>query len=199
MELIIFLILLMLFVNWSLNKIDKQIFKQKISDKSKKKEKMKTPNFIAPQNLISLISGYFNKNNIRYWLSEDHKTIRVGFDLEKEGTFDIYIKINDNYINFNCAVLEDIKDEAVANTLDILARINQFYNLGFLNFYFENRLVAFKISYLLFENELTENKFKLYFDSTIDGARSCRPLISRVAIDGEEPIIAMMSIGNNNQ
>ena len=66
MELFIFLILLMLVVNWSMNSIDKQVVKQKITDKIKEKKKMNTPNFIAPQNLITLISEYFNKNNIRY-------------------------------------------------------------------------------------------------------------------------------------
>ena len=197
MELFIFLILLMLVVNWSMNKIEKQVVKQKNSDKEKEKKKMNTPNFIAPQNLITLISEYFNKNNIRYWLSEDHKTFRVGYDLTGEGKFEIFINVEEHYLLFNCAVLEDVKDEAVANTLDIIARINQFYNLGFLNFYFESRVVGFKISYLLFENELTENKFKTYFECTIDGARSCRPLITKVAVEGEEPIIAMMSMINN--
>jgi hypothetical protein len=180
-----------------MNKIDKQVVKQKILDKVKEKKKMNTPNFIAPQNLITLISEYFNKNNIRYWLSEDHKNFRVGYDFTGEGKFEIFINVEEHYLLFNCAVLEDVKDEAVANTLDIIARINQFYNLGFLNFYFESRVVGFKISYLLFENELTENKFKTYFECTIDGARSCRPLITKVAVEGEEPIIAMMSMINN--
>ena len=197
MELFIFLILLMLVVNWSMNSIDKQVVKQKITDKKMENKKMNTPNFIAPQNLITLISEYFNKNNIRYWLSEDHKTFRVGYDLADEGKFEIFINVEEHYLLFNCAVLEDVKDEAVANTLDIIARVNQFYNLGFLNFYFESRVVGFKISYLLFENELTENKFKTYFECTIDGARSCRPLITKVAVEGEEPIIAMMSMINN--
>ncbi len=197
MELFIFLILLMLVVNWSMNKIDKQVVKQKIIDKVKEKKKMNTHNFIAPTNIVALISAYFNKNNIRFWLSEDQKTFRVGYDLTYEGKFEIFINVEDHYLLFNCAVLEDIKDEAVANTLDIIARINQFYNLGFLNFYFESRVVGFKISYLLFENELTENKFKTYFECTIDGARSCRPLITKVAVEGEEPIIAMMSMINN--
>jgi len=198
MELFIFLILLMLVVNWSMNSIDKQVVKQKITDKKMENKKMNTPNFIAPQNLITLISEYFNKNNIRYWLSEDHKTFRVGYDLTGEGKFEIFINVEEHYLLFNCAVLEDVKDEAVANTLDIIARVNQFYNLGFLNFYFESRVVGFKISYLLFENELTENKFKTYFECTIDGARSCRPLITKVAVEGEEPIIAMMSMINNS-
>ncbi len=197
MELFIFLVLLMLIVNWSMNKIDKQVVKQKILDKEKEKKKMNTHNFIAPTNIVALISAYFNKNNIRFWLSEDQKTFRVGYDLTDEGKFEIFINVEDHYLLFNCAVLEDIKDEAVANTLDIIARINQFYNLGFLNFYFESRVVGFKISYLLFENELTENKFKTYFECTIDGARSCRPLITKVAVEGEEPIIAMMSMINN--
>lgn len=197
MELFIFLVLLMLVVNWSMNKIDKQVVKQKILDKVKEKKKMNTHNFIAPTNIVALISAYFNKNNIRFWLSEDQKTFRVGYDLTGEGKFEIFINVEDHYLLFNCAVLEDIKDEAVANTLDIIARINQFYNLGFLNFYFESRVVGFKISYLLFENELTENKFKTYFECTIDGARSCRPLITKVAVEGEEPIIAMMSMINN--
>ena len=197
MELFIFLVLLMLVVNWSMNKIDKQVVKQKIIDKVKEKKKMNTHNFIAPTNIVALISAYFNKNNIRFWLSEDQKTFRVGYDLTYEGKFEIFINVEDHYLLFNCAVLEDIKDEAVANTLDIIARINQFYNLGFLNFYFESRVVGFKISYLLFENELTENKFKTYFECTIDGARSCRPLITKVAVEGEEPIIAMMSMINN--
>ena len=197
MELFIFLVLLMLVVNWSMNRIDKQVVKQKITDKIKEKKKMNSPNFVAPQNVITLITEYFNKNNIRYWLSEDHKTFRVGYDLTGEGKFEIFINVEEHYLLFNCAVLEDIKDEAVANTLDIIARINQFYNLGFLNFYFESRVVSFKISYLLFENGLTENKFKTYFECTIDGARSCRPLITKVSVEGEEPIIAMMSMINN--
>ena len=199
MEIVFLMILLMLLVIWCLKKINKKVADQKNTDKLNTASDMNVSSINSPQNVVSLISEYFNKNNIRYWLSEDRKSFRVGFELESEGKFDVYINVDSNYILFNCAILEDIKDEAVANTLDIVARINQFYNLGCINFYFESRVVSFKNVYLLFENELTENKFKLYFDTTIDGARSCRPLISRVAIDGEEPIIAMMSIGNNNQ
>lgn len=190
------LIVAMLFINFAMNSVDKKVDMQKKTDKLNEKHKKMKSDLIEKQTPVSIISNFFHNNNIRYWLSEDNKTFRVGFEMENEGVFDIYINIDNHYIIFNCAVLEDIKDEAVANTLDIVARINQFYNLGLLNFYFENRFIAFKNVLLLFENELTENKFKLYFDSTIDGARSCRPVVSKVVLDGEEPVIAMMSIGN---
>jgi hypothetical protein len=178
--------------------VDKQVAKQKDADKLKLVANMNAAKIKTPQNMINLIADYFKKNNIKYWLSEDQKTFRVGFDLENEGKYEVFINIHENYLIFNCEVLDEITDDAVTNTIDIITRINQFYNLGFLNFYFESRIVAFKNVYVLFENELTENKFQLYFDSTIDGARSCRPLVTKVAIDGEEPIIAMMNIGNNN-
>ena len=198
MELFLFLVLLIIVVTWIMRSVDKQVAKQKDADKLKIVANMNAPKIKTPQNMINLIADYFKKNNIKYWLSEDQKTFRVGFDLDNEGKYEVFINVNENYLIFNCGVLDEITDEAVINTIDIITRINQFYNLGFLNFYFESRVVAFKNVYVLFENELTENKFQLYFDSTIDGARSCRPLVTKVAIDGEEPIIAMMNIGNNN-
>lgn len=198
MELFLFLVLLIIVVTWIMRSVDKQVAKQKDADKLKIVANMNAAKIKTPQNMINLIADYFKKNNIKYWLSEDQKTFRVGFDLDNEGKYEVFINVNENYLIFNCGVLDEITDEAVINTIDIITRINQFYNLGFLNFYFESRVVAFKNVYVLFENELTENKFQLYFDSTIDGARSCRPLVTKVAIDGEEPIIAMMNIGNNN-
>jgi len=198
MELFLFLVLLIIVVAWSMRSVDKQVAKQKDADKLKLVANMNAAKIKTPQNMINLIADYFKKNNIKYWLSEDQKTFRVGFDLENEGKYEVFINIHEHYLIFNCEVLDEITDDAVTNTIDIITRINQFYNLGFLNFYFESRIVAFKNVYVLFENELTENKFQLYFDSTIDGARSCRPLVTKVAIDGEEPIIAMMNIGNNN-
>lgn len=198
MELFLILVLLIIVVTWSMRSVDKQVAKQKDADKLKLFANMNAAKIKTSQNLVNLIANYFKKNNIKYWLSEDQKTFRVGFDLENEGKYEVFIYVNEHYLIFNCGVLDEITDEAVINTIDIITRINQFYNLGYLNFYFENRVVSFKNVFVLFENELTENKFQLYFDSTIDGARSCRPLVTKVAIEGEEPIIAMMNIGNNN-
>ena len=199
MELIAFLILLVVVVIWSIKKIDSNTIRKNTIDQNNKtdKEKMSTPNFTTAKNVTSQISEYLKKNNIRFWLSEDSKTFRVGFDLEHDGKYEMFIYLSDGYITFTCGVIEDVNDEAVSKTAEIVTRINQFYNFGHLNFYYESRVVAFKNVYIFYENELTENKFRMYFDLTLDGAKDCRSLVSKVVNDGEEPVIAMMNLGNN--
>lgn len=199
MELIAFLILLVVVVIWSIKKIDSNTIRKNTIDQNNKtdKEKMSTPNFTTAKNVTSQISEYLKKNNIRFWLSEDSKTFRVGFDLEHHGKYEMFINLFNDYIAFTCGVIEDVSDEAVSKTAEIVTRINQFYNFGHLEFYYESRVVAFKNEYILFENELTENKFRMYFDLTLEGSKDCRSLVSKVVNDGEEPVIAMMNLGNN--
>jgi hypothetical protein len=193
MELIALLLFIGIF-NWSVNKMDKKPSNSKNIGESNESENPSLPLDIKDENLAVRIAGYFQKNNIRYWLSEDQKSFRIGFDLDNEGCFDMFINIHDYHLAFACEVMNEIEDEAVAKTLEITSRINQFYNFGQLNFFFESRLLFFKIVFPLYQNDLNESKFRMYFDAAMDGARNCRPVIKKVVIEGEEPAIAVMSI-----
>lgn len=85
MELFLFLVLLIIVVTWGMGSLDKQVAKQKDADKLKPVANMNAAKIKTLQNMINLIADYFKKNKIKYWLSEDQKTFRVGFDLENEG------------------------------------------------------------------------------------------------------------------
>ena len=193
MELIAFLLFIG-FVSWSIKKMSEN--KSNENHKEKSAEVVNSSLSIDTRsiNLIDNISGYFQKNNIRYWLSEDRKSFRTGFDLDSEGCYDMFINIYDNHLSFACEVMTHIEDDTVAKTLEITSRINQYYNFGQLNFFFESRVIAFKVVYPLYQNELNEDKFRMYFNGALDGARNCRPVIKKVLEEGEEPVIAVMNI-----
>jgi hypothetical protein len=193
MELIA-LLLFIAFIIWSINKMDN---KKSNEEKLEKNLVVAKPNLsviVDNSNLAEIISSYLQKINIRYWISEDQKSFRSGFDLGNEGRFDMFINIHDNHLSFVCEVMTHIGDEAVSKTTEITSRINQYYNFGQLNFFFESRVIAFKIVYPLYHNELDESKFRMYFDGALDGARNCRPVINKVLVEGEEPAIAVMNI-----
>ena len=193
MELIALLLFIGLVIS-SINKMNKKSSTIKKLPKTSEAEKQNLPTVIVDRSLAEIIAGYFQKNNIRYWLSEDQKSFRTGFDLNNEGCFDMFINIHDNHLSFECEVMTHIEDGAVARTLEITSRINQYYNFGQLNFFFESRVIVFKIVYPLYHNELDESKFRMYFDGALDGARNCRPVINKVLVEGEEPAIAVMNI-----
>jgi hypothetical protein len=191
------LIALLLFIAFIVCTINKMDAKKTSNEKLEKSPFIVTPNLSVitdNSNLVEKISGYFQKHNIRYWLSEDQKSFRTGFDLDSEGCFDMFVNIHDNHLSFACEVMTQIGDDDVAKTIEITSRINQYYNFGQLNFFFENRVIVFKIVYPLYHNELDESKFRMYFDGALDGARNCRPVINKVLVEGEEPAIAVTSI-----
>lgn len=187
------LILLIAFLGWVYGKINANKIDRKNIAEKKTNRNINYIEVVESSNLSERICGYLKKDNIRHWLSEDRKLIRIGFDVDKEGCFDIFINIHDNHLSFVCEVMADIQDEVVAKSIEISSRINQYYNFGQLNFFFESRVIAFKIVYPLFQNELNESKFEMYFSGALDGARVCRPIVKRVVEEGEEPIIAAMS------
>ena len=58
---------------------------------------------------------------------------------------------------------------------------------------YEERLVIFEANMILTDiNQLTEEFIDLYLKETIKAAYWCKPLINKVIIDNEEPIIALL-------
>ena len=193
MELLIFL-LFIAFVVWTINKMDKNKSTTKNNPETTNPKKLVLPIISESRNPDQIIKDYFNKNNIRYWLSEDKKSFRTGFDLDNEGSFEIFINIHNTHISFVCDIVNHIENYEIEKTLEIISRINQYYNFGQINFFFESRIVAFKLGYPFYENILNEDKFGMYFNGVLDGARNCRPIIKKVLVEGEEPAIAVMNI-----
>jgi hypothetical protein len=199
MELLAFLLPLIVFVNWSLNRIEKQTSRQKEIDNLNQQKKNKEMNNSSKKDLlIDKITAILKNRKLTYWVAQDEKSIKVSFSLNEGQVFDIFIYLSENFIEFSCPILLDVSDESVSSTAEIVTRLNQYYNFGNLRFYYESRAIVFQTIFILFENEITENKFMMYFDFTLEGARDCRPLVSKVVIDKEEPVIAMMGLGVNS-
>jgi hypothetical protein len=147
--------------------------------------------------LIEQISDYLKIDNLKHWVLEDDTVIRLGIELEDKECYELFIMVPEkqHYIEFKCVVQIDVPDESVLKTAEMIARINQFFSFGHLIFYFETREVVFENVMILYENELTANKFKLFFEHTFNGAKHCRPLIQKVVLEGEDPVLAMMNWG----
>lgn len=196
MELLVFLLSLILFVNWSLNRIEIQTTKQKEIDKLNQKNKNKTVGIAKQEEkMIEKITTILKSKRLNYWVAQDEKSIKVSFTLTEGQIFDMFIYLSDNFIEFNCPVLFDVSDDSVSSAAEIVTRLNQYYNFGNLKFFYESRTIVFRNNFILFENEITENKFMMYFDFSLEAAKDCRPLVSKVVIDKEEPVIAMMGLG----
>ena len=153
----------------------------------------------SAKTLIEQISDYLKNDNVKHWVLEDDTVIRLGIELEDKECYELFIKVPEkqHYIEFNCVVQIDVPDESVLATTEMIARINQYFSFGHLIFYFETREVVFENVMILYENELTANKFKLFFEHTFNGAKHCRPLIQKVVLEGEDPVLAMMNWGRD--
>lgn len=201
MVMLAFLLSLIVFVNWRLNRIEKQTTKQKEIDKLvlQNKNNDEKKNLLNKEiQMIDKITNILRNNGLKYWVSQDEKSIKVSFTLSEGQIFDMFIYLSDNFLEFNCPVLFDVSDYSVSSAAEIVTRLNQYYNFGNLKFYYESRTIVFQNIFVFYENEITENKFMMYFDFTLEGARDCRPLVSKVVIDKEEPVIAMMGLGANS-
>ena len=193
-----FLVAFYFLVNWSLNRTEKQTTKQKEIDKLIQKNNNKNIDVVKEEELmIDKITSILRSKGLNYWVAQDEKSVKVSFTLSEGQTFDMFIYFSDNFLEFNCPVLFDVSDDSVSSAAEIVTRLNQYYNFGNLKFYYESRTIVFQNNFILYENEITENKFMMYFDFTLEGARDCRPLVSKVVIDKEEPVIAMMGLGSN--
>lgn len=197
MELVFFLILIAIMIFLGLNNSRKKIQKQKEIDLflSQKKASIVSDNSEEKElRLIDQVTSFLTNNNLKYLLSDDEKSVKVGFTLDNEELLDVFVYVNHAYIEFNSPVLSDIPDESVVGASEITTRLNQFYKLGHFKFFYETRHLIFHNILVFYDNPLTEGDFMMYLNHTVDSCKDCRPIVSKVVMDKEEPVIAVMGM-----
>ena len=141
------------------------------------------------------ITDYLNKNKILYSTADAGCTYRIIYENGENDEHQILIEIPDqkSYIKFSCLIFRNIPDEALSRSTEIITRINNRYILGNLLLMYEERLVIFEANMILTDiNQLTEEFIDLHLKETIKAGYWCKPLIHKVIIDHEEPIIALL-------
>ena len=198
MGIVLIIMLFVVIVNWSIDKIDDST--EKINEEIFQKNILPETNEpLHPLTTLTLreqIAAHLKKGNVKFWFSDENPHFKIGYHFSPDDIYDLYFNVpkNEKYIEFVCEVWTDIPDDAIDKICEIIARINQCYKFGYVNFFFESRLVTFNTTMILYENELTENKLELYIHDTVQGAQNCRPIIKMVLYEGVEPVIAMMNI-----
>ena len=141
------------------------------------------------------ITDYLNKNKILYTTANAGSTYRIIFENGENDEHQILIEIPDqkSYIKFSCLIFRNVPDEALSRSAEIITRINNRYVLGNLLLMYEERLIIFEANMILTDiNQFTEEHIELYLNETIKAGYWCKPLINKVIIDNEEPIIALL-------
>ena len=141
------------------------------------------------------ITDYLNKNKILYSTADAGSTYRIIYENGENDEHQILIEIPDqkSYIKFSCLIFRNVPDDALSRSTEIITRINNRYVLGNLLLMYEERLVIFEANMILTDiNQLTEEFIELYLKETIKAGYWCKPLINKVIIDNEEPIIALL-------
>jgi len=141
------------------------------------------------------ITDYLNKNKILYTTTNGGSTYRIIYENGENDEHQILIEIPDqkSYIKFSCLIFRNVPDEALSRSAEIITRINNRYVLGNLLLMYEERLIIFEANMILTDiNQFTEEHIELYLNETIKAGYWCKPLINKVIIDHEEPIIALL-------
>ena len=141
------------------------------------------------------ITDYLNKNKILYTTADAGSTYRIIYENGENDEHQILIQIPDqkSYIKFSCLIFRNVPDEALSRSAEIITRINNRYTLGNLLLMYEERLIIFEANMILTEiQQVTEEFIELYLNESIKAGYWCKPLINKVIIDHEEPIIALL-------
>jgi hypothetical protein len=141
------------------------------------------------------ITDYLNKNKILYTTADAGSTYSIIYENGENDEHQILIQIPDQkrYIRFSCLIFKNVPDEALSRSAEIITRINNRYILGNLMLMYEERLIVFEANMILNDiHQLTEDFIDLYLNETIKAGYWCKPLINKVIIDHEEPIIALL-------
>jgi hypothetical protein len=141
------------------------------------------------------ITDYLNTNKILYTTTNGGSTYRIIYENGENDEHQILIEIPDqkSFIKFSCLIFRNVPDEALSRSAEIITRINNRYVLGNLLLMYEERLIIFEANMILTDiNQFTEEHIELYLNETIKAGYWCKPLINKVIIDHEEPIIALL-------
>ena len=141
------------------------------------------------------ITDYLNKNKILYTTTNGGSTYRIIYENGENDEHQILIEIPDqkSYIKFSCLIFRNVPDDALSRSAEIITRINNRYILGNLLLMYEERLIIFEANMILTDiHQITEEFIELYLNESIKAGYWCKPLINKVIIDNEEPIIALL-------
>jgi len=141
------------------------------------------------------ITDYLNKNKILYTTADAGSSYRIIYENGENDEHQILIQIPDqkSYVKFSCLIFRNVPDEALSRSAEIITRINNRYTLGNLLLMYEERLIIFEANMILTDiQQVTEEFIELYLNESIKAGYWCKPLINKVIIDHEEPIIALL-------
>jgi len=141
------------------------------------------------------ITDYLNKNKILYTTADAGSTYRIIYENGENDDHQVLIKIPDqkSFIKFSCLIFRNVPDDALSRSAEIITRINNRYILGNLLLMYEERLIIFEANMILTDiHQITEEFIDLYLNETIKAGYWCKPLINKVIIENEEPIIALL-------
>lgn len=139
----------------------------------------------------NFISDSLTKKELRYHASNDYKSFVISVD---DGTetynlnFEAYYNRGNSYIMFYTKIFAGVPDQKLAETSELVNRLNNALILATLQLDYESRAVESILIYPNGGESLNEAYFDFYFTSLV-GSRSTAQAFDRVINEDAEPAL----------
>ena len=160
-------------------------------------KKKKDTNLI-PETIVSIekqVTDILNKEGLKYSVSDGGKRFELKYidEAEEQVTY-VYIETAELYLKFTAVLYYDVPDDSISKVVEVLARMNQYCNLGFYKLFFEDRMIVYQSNYYLSApNIMSKKLFDYHFEYASCVPKSHRMILKNVIEHEEEPVIAMLN------
>lgn len=144
----------------------------------------------------NFIVTFLNDMNMPYMVAPDHSYYQVNafgnHEYDNKIRIDLYYAGGSKYIAFNTKLSSAfIPNDKLPKLSELINRINSELLFSGLSLDYETRTVNYKINYKVGHHEIIPDYFWFYLTGT-NAAVSFIPLINRIIIDDEEPIVVAL-------
>ncbi len=163
-------------------------------DYSKKKKETNT----ITETVVSTdsqVTDLLNKEGLKYSVSDGGKRFELKYvDESKEQVTYVYIETAELCLKFSTVLYYDVPDDSISKVVEVLARMNQYCNLGFYKLFFEDRMIVYQSNYYLTApNNISKKLFDYHFEYASCIPKNHRLILKNVIEHEEEPVIAMLN------
>lgn len=148
----------------------------------------------VPKSVGEQIESTLSERGINFELNSHKNYFLFKFRLAAKDSIIIAITIANDFIIFKSILVPEVPDQRFHPTLEIMTRLNQQGWFGHLEFDFENRNVYLQTQFSTSIHSFTETTFWMYLRGHYIFSSQWKPILERVTIHGEEPLIALLEL-----
>ena len=148
----------------------------------------------VPKSFGEQIENTLNERGIIAEINSPKNYFLFPFRLAAKDPIIIAITVANDFIMFKSILVPAVTDQRFHPTLEIMTRLNQQGWFGHLEFDFENRNVYLQTQFSTSIHSFTETTFWMYLRGHYIFSSQWKPVLERVTIHGEEPLIALLEL-----